>query len=105
MHSGVRGRDDEIGTPYCITPVSIAAACRLAAIAAGPCRRTKPPAGRRKSQLLNAAAQSLRMADVTERFAAIGIAIGGSVEAFGTFLREDTARWAKVIRAANVRVE
>ena len=57
-------------------------------------------------QLNATIAQSLRMADVTERFAAIGMeAIGGSVEAFGTFLREDTARWAKVIRAANVRVE
>jgi len=39
------GRDDEIGTPYCITPVSIAAACRPAAIAAGPCPKTKAACG------------------------------------------------------------
>ena len=57
-------------------------------------------------QLNAAIAQGLRAADVTERFTAIGMeAIGGSADAFGTFLRTDTARWAKVIRAANVKVE
>jgi tripartite-type tricarboxylate transporter receptor subunit TctC len=50
--------------------------------------------------------QSLRAPDITERFTAIGMeAIGGSAEAFGAFLRDDTARWAKVIRAANVKVD
>lgn len=57
-------------------------------------------------QLNAAIAQSLRAPDITERFTAIGMeAIGGSAEAFGMFLRDDTARWAKVIRAANVKVE
>ena len=57
-------------------------------------------------QLNSTIAQSLRAADVTERFTAIGMeAIGGSADAFGAFLRTDTARWAKVIRMANVKVE
>ena len=57
-------------------------------------------------QLNATIAQSLRAPDVNERFTAIGMeAIGGSVEAFGAFLRDDTARWAKVIRAANIKVE
>ena len=30
---------------------------------------------------------------------------GGTPEAFGAFVREDIARWAKVIKEANVRVE
>ena len=67
------------------------------------------PAGTARSvvdQLNAAIAQGLRATDVTERFAAIGMeAIGGSADAFGTFLRTDTARWAKVIRMANVKVE
>ena len=67
------------------------------------------PAGTPRSivdQINAAIAQGLRAPDVTERFAAIGMeAIGGSADAFADFLRADTARWAKVIRAANVKVE
>jgi tripartite-type tricarboxylate transporter receptor subunit TctC len=32
-------------------------------------------------------------------------AAGGTQEGFGAFVREDIARWSKVIKAANVRVE
>jgi tripartite-type tricarboxylate transporter receptor subunit TctC len=30
---------------------------------------------------------------------------GGTPEAFGEFVKEDIARWAKVIKAANVRAD
>ena len=57
-------------------------------------------------QLNATIATSLRAADVIERFTTLGMeAIGGSADAFGAFLRSDMARWAKVIRAANVKVE
>jgi tripartite-type tricarboxylate transporter receptor subunit TctC len=48
----------------------------------------------------------LKMPDVQERMGALGLdPAGGTPEAFGAFVREDIARWAKVIREANVRVE
>ncbi len=50
--------------------------------------------------------RSLQAPDIRERFAAIGMeAIGGTPEAFGAFMRAETAKWAKVIKAANIRVE
>ena len=67
------------------------------------------PAGTPKAivdQLNAAIGSALKAPDITERFAAIGMeAIGGSADAFSAFLRADMARWAKVIRVANVRVE
>jgi tripartite-type tricarboxylate transporter receptor subunit TctC len=43
---------------------------------------------------------------VKERYAVLGIEpVGNSPEAFGAQVREDLARWEKVVRAANVRVE
>ena len=48
----------------------------------------------------------LKMPDVQERMGALGLdPAGGTAEAFGAFVREDIARWAKVIREANIRVE
>jgi tripartite-type tricarboxylate transporter receptor subunit TctC len=48
----------------------------------------------------------LKVPDVQERMAALGLdPAGGTAEAFGAFVREDIARWAKVIREANIRVE
>lgn len=48
----------------------------------------------------------LNLADVRERMAALGLdPAGGSSEAFGAFVKEDTVRWAKVIKEANVRAE
>jgi len=56
--------------------------------------------------LAAAIARSLQAPDVKERFAAIGMEpIGGTPESFGSFLRDETAKWAKVIRAANIKVE
>jgi tripartite-type tricarboxylate transporter receptor subunit TctC len=47
-----------------------------------------------------------KLSDVQERMAALGLGIaGGTPEEFGTFVKQDLARWAKVIREANVRVE
>ena len=57
-------------------------------------------------QVNAAIGQALRAPDITERFAAIGMeAVGGTPEEFGAFLRTETAKWAKVIRAAGIKVE
>ena len=67
------------------------------------------PAGPPKAIVDTLAAEigrGLHAADVKERFTASGMeAIGGSPEEFGAFLRAETAKWAKVIKAANIRVE
>ena len=48
----------------------------------------------------------LKLSDVQERMAGLGLdPAGGTAEAFGAFVKEDIARWAKVIRDANLRVE
>jgi tripartite-type tricarboxylate transporter receptor subunit TctC len=48
----------------------------------------------------------LKLPDVQERMAALGLdPAGGSTEAFAAFVKNDTARWAKVIRETNVRAE
>ena len=50
--------------------------------------------------------RGLNAVDVKERFTASGMeAIGGTPEEFGAFLKAETAKWAKVIKAANIRVE
>jgi tripartite-type tricarboxylate transporter receptor subunit TctC len=50
--------------------------------------------------------RTLKLADIQERMAGLGLdPAGGTPEAFGAFVKEDIARWAKVIKAANVRVE
>ncbi|HZM48787.1 MAG TPA: tripartite tricarboxylate transporter substrate binding protein [Burkholderiales bacterium] len=57
-------------------------------------------------QVNAAIGQALRAPDITERFAAIGMeAVGGTPEEFGAFLRAETAKWAKVIKVANIKVE
>ena len=44
--------------------------------------------------------------DVKDRFTASGMeAIGGTPEEFGAFLRTETAKWAKVIKSANIKIE
>jgi len=48
----------------------------------------------------------LQSAFVKERYAVLGIEpVGNSPEAFGAQVRDDLARWEKVVKAANVRVE
>ena len=67
------------------------------------------PAGTPRNiiELLNVEiGRSLQAPDIKERFAAIGMEpIGGTPEAFGAFLRAETAKWAGVIKAANIRIE
>jgi tripartite-type tricarboxylate transporter receptor subunit TctC len=50
--------------------------------------------------------RSLESPEMRKRFAAAGMEpLGGSAAQFDGFLREETAKWAKVIRAANVKVD
>lgn len=67
------------------------------------------PAGTPRNiiELLNVEiGRSLQTPDIKERFAAIGMEpIGGTAEGFGAFLRAETAKWAGVIKAANIRIE
>ncbi|MGZ8203366.1 MAG: tripartite tricarboxylate transporter substrate binding protein [Burkholderiales bacterium] len=48
----------------------------------------------------------LKLPDVQERMSALGLdPAGGTPEAFAKFVKQDVARWAKVIKASGVRVE
>jgi tripartite-type tricarboxylate transporter receptor subunit TctC len=48
----------------------------------------------------------LKLPDIQERMAGLGLdPAGGTPETFGRFVKEDIARWAKVIKESNVRVE
>jgi tripartite-type tricarboxylate transporter receptor subunit TctC len=48
----------------------------------------------------------IKLPDLQEKMVGLGLEpAGGSTEAFASFVREDIARWAKVIKDANVRVE
>jgi len=43
---------------------------------------------------------------VRERFATLGVApVGNQPEQFATFIREDFARWTKVVKDGNIKVE
>jgi tripartite-type tricarboxylate transporter receptor subunit TctC len=51
-------------------------------------------------------ARGLDAADVKERFTAAGMeGIGGTPEQFAAFLRVETAKWATVVKAANIKAE
>jgi tripartite-type tricarboxylate transporter receptor subunit TctC len=51
-------------------------------------------------------ASALRDAKVRERYAAMGIEpVGNTPEQFAEQIRADLARWEKVVKAANIRVE
>jgi tripartite-type tricarboxylate transporter receptor subunit TctC len=48
----------------------------------------------------------LRMPDINERLAAQGSdPVGSSTEEFGAFMKAETAKWARVIKEANIRVD
>jgi tripartite-type tricarboxylate transporter receptor subunit TctC len=48
----------------------------------------------------------LKLPDIQERMVTLGLdPAGGAPEAFGRFVQEDIARWAKVIKESGVRVE
>ena len=48
----------------------------------------------------------LKLSDIQEKMVALGLdAAGGTTAQFASFVGDDIARWAKVIKDANVRVE
>ena len=51
-------------------------------------------------------ARNLDATDVKEKFTGLGMeAIGGTPEEFGAFLRTETAKWSKVVKDANIKLE
>jgi tripartite-type tricarboxylate transporter receptor subunit TctC len=45
-------------------------------------------------------------AAVRDRFATLGVApVGNQPEQFAAFIREDFARWTKVVKDGNIKVE
>jgi tripartite-type tricarboxylate transporter receptor subunit TctC len=65
--------------------------------------KTPPPIVARLQKELAATLQS---AFVKERYATLGIEpVGNTPEEFGAQVREDLARWEKVVKAANVKIE
>jgi tripartite-type tricarboxylate transporter receptor subunit TctC len=56
---------------------------------------------------LNAALQKVLLRpEVKERFAALGVSsLGGTPEEFSAFIREDFAKWTKVIKDGNIKAE
>jgi tripartite-type tricarboxylate transporter receptor subunit TctC len=58
------------------------------------------------AKIHNAARTALANPTVKERFATFGMQpVGNSPGEFAAFIREDLARWAKVIKAAGIKVE
>ena len=57
--------------------------------------------------MLNAAVQKvLQRPDVREKFAGVGaVTTGGTPEQFTAYIAEDLARWTKVVKDANVKVD
>ena len=56
---------------------------------------------------LNAAIErALRMEDVREKFAALGIeAVGGPPEAFARHIRGESEKWGRLVKAANIKLD
>jgi len=67
-------------------------------------RKGTPPAV--VSRLNDAVVHALRQPDVAERADALGIeAVGTTAEQFGSFQKEEIARWAGVIHDAKIKIE
>jgi tripartite-type tricarboxylate transporter receptor subunit TctC len=59
-----------------------------------------------RGRLHDAAVEALKAKELIDAFAAVGgIVGGGSSEEFARFQREEVAKWAEVIKAANVKLE
>ena len=59
-----------------------------------------------RQRIFDAATASLKSKEVIDAYAKVGgIAGGGTSEALATFLKEETGKWAAVIKAANVKLE
>jgi tripartite-type tricarboxylate transporter receptor subunit TctC len=58
------------------------------------------------ARLRDASVKALATPAVKERFASLGVqAVGSTPEQFAATIREDLARWSKVIKTANIKVE
>jgi tripartite-type tricarboxylate transporter receptor subunit TctC len=58
------------------------------------------------ARLHAAVVKALSQGPVRERFAGIGVeAVGSTPEQFASYIREDFARWTKVVKDANIKVE
>ena len=67
-----------------------------------PARTPRPIVDRLQKEL----AAALQTPEVRERYAVLGIdPVGNSPDAFGEQIRADLARWEKVVKAANIRLE
>jgi tripartite-type tricarboxylate transporter receptor subunit TctC len=50
--------------------------------------------------------KALALPDLRERFAGLGIEpVGNTPDQFAAEIKEDITRWAKVVKAANIRAE
>ena len=50
--------------------------------------------------------KALVLPDTRDKLAAVGADVaGGGSDEFGAFLRAETARWAKVVKVAGIKVE
>src|SRR5579883_1585631 len=59
-----------------------------------------------RQRLHDAAAATLKTKEVIDAFTAVGgIVGGGSAEDFARFRREDVAKWAEIVKFANVKLE
>ena len=57
-------------------------------------------------QLNRAANEVLKVKDMEERLSSDGVSpAGGTTEQFGALIKSDIARWAKVVKQANVKIE
>ena len=67
-----------------------------------PANVNKDIIARLHSETLNV----LRQAEVKERLAGVGAeAVGNSPEAFAAFIRDERAKYARIIKAANLRAD
>jgi tripartite-type tricarboxylate transporter receptor subunit TctC len=67
------------------------------------------PAGTPRSVVVRLHAElvkSLKMPDVVQRLDALGFEIAGTTpEQFGAYMRSETGKWAKVVKASGARPE
>lgn len=57
-------------------------------------------------QLNSTIVQILEMPEVRDQMITVGVEpVGGSPQEFGTFIRQEVAKWDKVVRAARIRIE
>jgi len=56
--------------------------------------------------LLPAIEKALAAPDVKAKLAALGVdPVGGTTAAFTKYVKDDVDRWAKIIKAANIKIE